>query len=293
MSGANHRSTFARPLPQQLTLKEKGESIFILSLHGYLFFGTANNLLERVRDRFRDNTLPPASIIVFDFRLVTGLDSSVSNSFSKLFQLVCENNAHLCYTDLLDEHLEQFEQSGLKQNKRCHFFDRLDYCMQWCEDLILEVDSFADKQKNQNLAAQISQIFLKEDQVESFMKYLSRIDVKAKEYIVRQNNQAASMYFIESGLMTVWLELPNDVRIRLMTMGTGSVLGEMGLYTSSPRTASAQAEEDCVLFELTRDNLNKMSYDDPVLANAVHHFIVTLLSERLALSNNKIQMLLQ
>ncbi|GIT74096.1 MAG: hypothetical protein Ct9H300mP29_0900 [Candidatus Neomarinimicrobiota bacterium] len=61
-----------------------------MPLQGFIFFGTAHRLLERVTDRLAHDTEEKLTYLIFDFRQVTGLDSSTINSFNKL-HIMAEN----------------------------------------------------------------------------------------------------------------------------------------------------------------------------------------------------------
>ena len=49
--GDTHRSNVDRPPAERAALAAMGERVQILRLHGFVFFGTANGLLERIRER--------------------------------------------------------------------------------------------------------------------------------------------------------------------------------------------------------------------------------------------------
>ena len=100
------------------------------------------------------------------------------------------------------------------------------------------------------------------------------------------------MFFIESGRVTAQLELSGEKTIRLITMGPGTVFGEMGLYTDAPRSAAVITDRDAVLFELTEKNLSKMQIESPEIAKALHRYIITLLAERISFSNLRVQHLM-
>lgn len=293
LSGINHRSSFVRPLQHEVILKEHGDDTYILTLQGYLFFGTANNLLEQVRSRFKDMTQANVRFVVMDFRLVTGLDSSVALSFIKIKQLAGQNNARVCFTDLTKESLEHFEKSDLREDDTLKFFSTLDYCVQWCEDEILKHYKPEESISRKHLKEQLSSMFLQQFQTEAFLEYLKRIEVDEGEYIFRQGDEAEAMYFIESGMVTALLEQGDGSQIRLLTMGSGTIFGEMGLYTSEMRSASIKTEEKSSLYVLNRDALIQMEKNDPPMASKLHRFIVRLLAERIELSNRKVRMLLQ
>jgi len=65
------------------------------------------------------------------------------------------------------------------------------------------------------------------------------------------------------------------------------VFGEMGLYTSAPRSASVIATERCVVYRLSGERFKLIQDKAPSLAAAVNRFIVTLLAERVAEENAK------
>jgi SulP family sulfate permease len=95
------------------------------------------------------------------------------------------------------------------------------------------------------------------------------------------------MYFLQSDKVHVELTLPGGKLLRLKKMGPGTVFGEMGIYTSAPRSASVIATERCVVFRLSVERFKLIQDKAPSLAAAVNRFIVTLLADRVAEENAK------
>ncbi len=60
-SGAQIRSNLDRPPAQDQILSRSGDQIYVLELQGFLFFGTANYLLSKVRDRVLGGDSPEQS----------------------------------------------------------------------------------------------------------------------------------------------------------------------------------------------------------------------------------------
>jgi SulP family sulfate permease len=81
LSGVDVRSNVERFNHQWSKLQELGDHTFILELQGYIFFGTAYALLERIRVRINERNRLPVHYLVMDFRRVSGLDSSAVFSF--------------------------------------------------------------------------------------------------------------------------------------------------------------------------------------------------------------------
>ncbi|MFT5446588.1 MAG: SulP family sulfate permease [Gammaproteobacteria bacterium] len=97
LSGVDQRSNADRPSADELALRTLGSNIRVLKLQGYIFFGTANRLLGRVR-AFVDQCEDGNDIhMVLDFRRVTGMDSSAELSFQKLCQLAGRREFQLVF----------------------------------------------------------------------------------------------------------------------------------------------------------------------------------------------------
>ena len=87
LSGAQHRSNVDRTSEEIALLHPVRPTIHILKLQGFIFFGTAYSLLQRVRNRAHNEDLPPLRYLVLDFRHVTGVDSSALLSLGKLLHI--------------------------------------------------------------------------------------------------------------------------------------------------------------------------------------------------------------
>ena len=59
-----------------------GGKIQGLNLQSYLFFGSANRLYQHVKALLSEH--PECRYLVFDFRLVTGINSSAAHSFAQI-----------------------------------------------------------------------------------------------------------------------------------------------------------------------------------------------------------------
>lgn len=98
VSGSVLRSNADRPPAEREALRVLGERVHILQLQGFVFFGTASSLLERIRERASDAGEPPMRYLVLDFRRVSGVDSSAVLSFRKAVQLARAQGFELVLT---------------------------------------------------------------------------------------------------------------------------------------------------------------------------------------------------
>ena len=67
--GETYHTNVDRPPAERAALRQMGERVQILRVNGFLFFGSANGLLERIRKRVEAG---PLRFLVIDLRRVTG-----------------------------------------------------------------------------------------------------------------------------------------------------------------------------------------------------------------------------
>jgi SulP family sulfate permease len=125
-----------------------------------------------------------------------------------------------------------------------------------------------------------------------FMRYLEKRRVPKGTCLIRQDDPPHSLYFLESGQITVQLETEQGQHVRLRTAGPGTVVGELGLYLRSPSTASVITEEESVFYRLTVDALEQMEKGDTEIAAAFHKFMVHRLGQRLIYTNRSLKALM-
>lgn len=294
LSGVSYKSNMERPAEHRQLLQSRGEQIHILRLQGFIFFGTAQNLLNRIRERIDSADLGKLSYLVLDFQHVSALDSSAVFSFVRMKQLAETHRIRLVFTAVSPEIRAELEKGGLVDGKDDLFdiFPELDYGMEWCEDRLLMAANMSMIIKSKSFQFQLNKILHSPDLVERFMKYLEKVEVGADTVLIHQGEVADSMYFVESGLVTAKLEVEPGEFIRLKSMGPGTVVGEIGLYLHNARTATVVASQPTVLYRLSAEALKEMETKDPDLASHLHRWIIMLMGERLADNNRTLEALL-
>jgi SulP family sulfate permease len=293
ISGAAYRSNVDRDPGHLAILRDRGERIHVFELQGYLFFGTASSLLDRIKERLGDSGLQEVRFMVLDFRRVSGLDSSAVLGFTKVRQLAASRRITLVLTGL-DERLRRgLERGGFAEDPEggVRFMPDLDRGVQWCEDRLLEEAGAPATEEPPPLEDQLRAALGSVDPA-WVLPYLEAVEVDAGEAVMRQDEPADGLYFLESGRLTVQLESPEGERMRLRTMGPGTVVGEVTLYLGTPRTASVVAEVHSRLHRLSADALARMERGDPTVAAAVHRMFARLLAERLTDTLNEVEALL-
>jgi SulP family sulfate permease len=294
LSGSDISSKVQRCSPYRQALRELGQQVYIVRLQGFLFFGNAHALLEQIRARVIDSRQPPVRYVVVDFGRVTGLDSSAVMSFLRARQLAEAQRITLLMTDLSAEVRQRFEPAGLFQGENCvNVFPDLDRALEWCENRLLEGGHLDQTAMLVTLRAQLQCDGLPGPSSDSLMSFLEKVDVGVGEYLTRQGDEPDDLYFVEQGNVSVYLELEGDKRTRLRTLGPGTVVGELGFYLGTKRTASVIADSPATAYRLTRSALARMRESEPELAAAFHEFMVRTLSEKLVDATQTLDMVLR
>ena len=290
LTGKTFHSNVERSESLKNIIDDSGDQTLILPLQGFIFFGSANRLLERIKLHLQSQNEKNLKYLVFDFKQVTGVDSSTINSFNKLRILAELDNFQVLFCNLTPQIISQFEAEGLFADSMDLFlkFDDLDHGMEWCEEeIISETTIGSNKQKEE-----IDEIKLFEEKFADLLTYFESKDINQNTTLIEQGNDPEGLYFIKSGRVTVELRSSNN-KIRLKSMGTGTVVGEVSLYLKTQATASVISNTACETYFLSHENFEKLNKEDPERAAELHTYIVKLLSDRLAKSNATIQALMQ
>jgi SulP family sulfate permease len=284
------RSNVERGPEERRILHELGDRVQILKLQGFVFFGTANSLFERIRARALDPALPQLSFILLDFRRVTGLDSSAALSFEKVAQLAKVAGFRLVYTSVPVTIQAQLEVDGAREDEAAiTFAPDVDRGLQLCEDWLLEQSERTVAQHPPLLEELFGTGALDFDRLAA---YIDIVEVPEGTVVIRQGDAADAIYLLDEGRLTVQLDTAGGDVIRIRTLDRGTVVGEIAMYLGGRRTASVVADEPCRLLRLTSDALERLEREEPGLAAELHKGFARAMAERLSDSLRLIEALL-
>lgn len=282
LTGTDYRSRVTRSRREQEILEAHGDQIYILKLQGFIFFGTANNLYQRIRERLRQSTLPSVRFLVLDFEQVAGLDSTGLLSFARMLQLIREKDISLLISGASDTIRRQFEEGGLREQPGIlRFFPNLDHGIEWCENEIV-TSVLAGPEAGSGLQNYLESILPGAENVERLIQHMAKREIAAGEYLVRQGDEPDLIFFVESGEFTAQLEAPGKDPVRLQTVRAGRSIGEIGFYLGVQRTAAVVANEPSVVYCVSRQELERIERTDPKAASMLHRVVVHALGERVA-----------
>jgi len=285
--GSEYRSSLDRSAQEQALLANHGREIQGMALQSYLFFGSANRLYQHVKALLAQR--PECRFLIFDFRRVTGIDSSATQSFAQIKQAAIKARAKIVLVNLTPE-LERMFRTARFISDDIIIASDLDRALESCEQAVIEAYR-ADINDSRSLKAWLSEALGNTQLADRLVEYCRRLEVRPGDVIARQGEPATSMHFILEGRVGVIVHLNDGRTTRVRSLGRHTTVGEMGLITQSSRSATIEAEAASVLYELDADAFERIKREQPALSQALLAYVLKVMTERLSFANRLIGVL--
>lgn len=281
LDATTYPSHVDRPREQADRLRERGRSIVILELQGFLFFGTAHRLQDHIASLLGD---PERAVrhVVLDLHRLTGLDSSTVLSFERAAQLAAQHGATILLAGARGRVAGQLERNAVGGLEGIELHSDLDHAVQWCEDQLL---SEAVDEPLTPLASLRERLTTELGSQQLTTRLLTRLDTEhhpAGTVLIAQDDRDRELLLVHRGTVTAILDEDDGSDRRLRTMPAGSIVGEVGFYLDRPRSARVVAETEVEISRLGAAALPRIEHEDPQLALAVHRLLARHLAARLA-----------
>jgi SulP family sulfate permease len=285
---ANFRSSVERSQSSNIALDKHGSEALIYTLRGFLFFGTANAILDTIRDDAKVRT-SSYKVILLDLKRVTGMDISALNTFVQI-KTICEmSGVRLIYSGVGFETRESLLMMGavsIEQDEPL-IFAEADYAAEYMEDVLLEL--YAGETEEKSIEEHLYSLFGDREKVTMLMNAMERIEVKEREKLFEQGDPDSGFFMLDKGSMTALISTEHDGWKRVKKFRPGSLLGELSAYTPDRiRTATIVANEPSVVYHLTTEKLAELDSDDLKLAAFIHELIARTLGNRITYMNKRL-----
>lgn len=268
--GDIYTSNVDRPAEQHALLRTMADWVQILRVNGFIFFGTTNGLLERIRKRVEAS---PPRFLVIDLRRVTGVDSSGVAAFVKVLHMAEASGFEVVFAGASDQVRGQLAQGGVVAGDRLRFDPDLDRALQRCEEgLLAEQAATAAAPDGDGVVAGMPA---------GLSPHLERVELAEGTTLIHQDEAPGDVFVLESGRLRVETLTAEGVRMRLRTLRPGVVVGEIAHYTGVPRTADVVTETPAVVLRLSSEVIERIEAADPELAAQLHRWLAWTLADRL------------
>ena len=282
VSGKDVRSNKRRPIFHRAILAEQSSLIQGYHLKGYIFFGSAYPMVDRLNLALQSDPAPQCVIV--DFSSVTGFDVSAGSALHRFIRNARNKGTRVVATSM-SRPFRAMLLRGLPMVDRhnIHFEDDFDYGLEWCEEIVIESwDRRAQEQKEaRDAIADLS----KEE-----TKRLSDLQAKFDELTVRLAHHAEVVDFKEGQMMVEIGSYPRGLQLlvsglatahdgqdhhRLREYGPGSVLTVRAAYGEYESKEEIQAEEACRVLLLTSEVREALEAEDRDLAMNLYSYLLS------------------
>ena len=300
MSGAEHMGNIDRSLEDQACLDAHSKALQIFILQGFLFFGSSTRLLEQVKTVLDDPNRGPLAYLLMDFRHVDAMDTSAANCFAKLMQWGKRDGLTLvltgCSADMAERLTQLADDLGVNAST-VQILGDLEDGVGWCQDDILKtLSTQSDAPETETIGTGpdagfehlLGDLLGDRKAAKHIAPIFERVEKRKGAVLFAQGAPGDALYLVLQGSISVVLDVPGKPALTVRTMRAGAILGEMALYTGEPRSASAVAKQDCVLYQLDRAGYETLQQTYPRAFGLFQSYVVRLMAERLGRANRAI-----
>jgi sulfate permease, SulP family len=286
---AHFASNVDRSLEASQHLREMGDAIYLYWLSGYIFFGSSESVFERIREDIEIVPSRQVAFVILDFGLVPGADSSAFISLAKLRTFCDQRGITIVYASLSPANGAALERAGFFGPKSRHqSFADLNAGLAWCEDQLL---ANAGLDTDTGLAG--FELWLQRQLGSSvasgdLFAYLERKDIASSQVLYRQGEPADTVDLVAAGKLAIDIAQDDGGSLLMRRINTQTVIGEMGFFRKSSRSATVSSDGPVTLYTLTRFNFEKMRRERPNLAIAFDDFIMRVLADRIEFAGRQV-----
>ena len=281
-----YRSSVERSASSNKTLNRHGGEALVLTLRGYLFFGTTNAIRDAINDILDSGTY--ASILL-DLRRVTGIDVSALQTFQQTKQLCDANGILLIYAGVPDEAREKLLDLGAVSQRDGIplVFAEADRAIEYMEGVVLA--KYSAEMTTGSFHRHLSDLLESDDKAKLVSRYMRKTEIGKGDVLFRQNDPDNGFYILESGALTAAIDDGAGGSIRVKKFSPGSIIGELSSYISdNKRTASVVADESSVLYPLNPADLSNGTPETTQAQSAIHELVARTLSARVDYMNRRL-----
>ncbi|PWC46358.1 SLC26A/SulP transporter family protein [Azospirillum sp. TSA6c] len=294
-SGAELRSRVDRSPAASLHLTGAGAAIEAMQLQGYLFFGTAEQIVGPVRDWLErasgDAGSRPLRFLIIDFHHIKGMDSAAAGVFRRIRNLIEAAGATLVLSALPDAVEDAFRNCGLDPDRDpvLRRASDLDHALESCEEALLAGNGADGGGVDAPLLRHLESMTGPHPRLADAVAALDTLHLEPDEVLIRAGEAASDVFIIGRGRVKVQIALPDGRSLRLRTMTAGAVVGEIALLLGQTRGADVVVETPATIHRLTAATLARLEREDPELALVLHRILATTLAQKVTLANRLIE----
>lgn len=283
LTGRDLRSRKLRSAPERGILIERGDRIRIFRLRGYVFFGSAHRLVDRLEEPLSES--PPPSFIVLDCTAVQGFDFSSTSILGTYLRSACSRGVGPVVCAASDQ-----VRSAVMESLPCGITDRvlfesdLDRALERCEDANIAAylsDSATSSGSARGallervapeLEEYLDRQILFEELVARLEPWLENRRFEPGDILVGPDRPPTGVEFLVTGRVSIFDADGN----RLHQCGAGDVIANRAPFGAHPAvTVVALAEEACATLVVGPREHRLLEATEPELGLKLYWYLLT------------------
>ena len=256
-SGRERQSNRSRSIADRAILLAEGERASVYRLRGYIFFGSAWSLSNRLKQALGSGS--PKTCVLLDFSAVSGMDFSAVNSLCGFV-----GTAHDAGTRVVLSTAPANCRDGLERNLPADVYAGLsfepdaDRALERCEDIVIaarrselrEQGSTGDTMLDrfaEDMESRLDRRIIFEDMAHELRDRLEVCDYGAGEALVTMGAPSGGLQLLLMGRASLY----DAAGVRLQQCGPGDAIDLWGAFGDRAATVTALADEQCRTLTMT------------------------------------------
>ena len=271
-----------QPHEQQI-LDDHHSDIRVIELVGALNFAAIDYVTRRL-----SGEPPNAPLLILDFRRVPDVTSAGAQLLGENLTILGNAGVTAILTGIEATSAAWLAiRARTSEPHRLRRFALLDDAIEWAEDqIIYRHGGFTVSKETSHLGEQALLAELTSDEIATLAELSTARRYEAGQRIISAGEPANSVFFVQSGMVSV--KLPSGVR--LASLGPGMEFGEMAIIEER-RSADIWADTAVTCLELPLDGIADYRQLHPQIAIKIMRNLSALLARRLILANAKVDLL--
>jgi len=289
LSGRYYRSDVERCVRAENILREAGERVITFEIQGFIFFGTAIALLERIRASVRASE-QKVDYIILGFANIDGLDAAAHFALRKLNTFAKGQNISLLFSGLTSGTVKALQAANVLDKQRSLCFPNTAMAVEYVENRLLK--PFGEDENSISAEDALIAVVGERDKAIVLMPYFKFHNIQAGDEVFREGDDADFSVLLVRGNLSAHLDLGDGRSVRLRKFLPGTLMGEMALYTGRKRSASLVADTDATIGVISGESIVQLNRDQPAIAAEFHQMAARLMANRIMSMNAMLRTLL-
>ena len=277
-TASERHSSKIRSVPERAILSDEGDRVHAYRLRGYIFFGSATPLADRLRESLNEPSRPDC--LLLDFTNVSGFDFSAVNVLSRVLHMATRLGVRV----VLSAPPEPLK-AGLARNLPAPVFAEMavepnvDLALERCEDAVVAAwkanASKSDRQRAllleqaaDDLVRHLDRQIVFEDLIEELGNWLEGRDSASGETIAGEGTTRADLQLLISGRASA----RDAAGARLYQCEPGDAVWPTG--AREERVAAVVADEPCRTVVLTPESRHWLETHRTELALKLYRYLI-------------------